>query len=211
MSAIIKLERINKSYGDHVIFKDYSLEIEENEIMVIMGKSGVGKTTLLNIIGLIEDIDSGKILLNHQEVQKKDKRKMHSEMIGFIFQNFALLEEKTVLYNLQIVFPTIKLRKKNRNKMIDALKMVGLDGYENKLVCECSGGEKQRIALARLIVHDSQIILADEPTGSLDQENKDKILELLVKLKEQGKTIIVVTHDDSFKAISDKHLVLQKS
>lgn len=208
MATIMKLEKISKSYGNHVIFKDYSLDIEENNIIVIMGKSGVGKTTLLNIIGLIEDIDSGRILLNNKEIQKKEKQKLYSQTIGFLFQNFALLEDKTVLYNLEIVFPTIKLRKKNKPGMLEALGMVGLDGYENKMVCECSGGEKQRIALARLIVHDSQIILADEPTGSLDKENKSMIMDLLVKFKEQGKTIIVVTHDESFKDIADVQLLL---
>lgn len=201
--SIIQLEHIFKSYGNQVIFNDYSLSINENEIVVIMGKSGQGKTTLLNIMGLVEPVDKGKVLLSNQEIVKRDIRKIHKEKIGFLFQNFALLEDKSVLYNLEIVYPTIKDRKKNRNKILNTLKMVGLEKYENKKVCECSGGQKQRIAIARVILHDSEIILADEPTGSLDKENRDMVMSLLMMLKEKGKTIVIVTHDDKLKEIAD--------
>ncbi len=201
--SIIQLEHIFKSYGNQVIFNDYSLSINENEIVVIMGKSGQGKTTLLNIMGLVEPVDKGKVLLSNQEIVKRDIRKIHKEKIGFLFQNFALLEDKSVLYNLEIVYPTIKDRKKNRNKILNTLKMVGLEKYENKKVCECSGGQKQRIAIARVILHDSEIILADEPTGSLDKESRDMVMSLLMMLKEKGKTIVIVTHDDKLKEIAD--------
>lgn len=201
--SIIQLEHIFKSYGNQVIFNDYSLSINENEIVVIMGKSGQGKTTLLNIMGLVEPVDKGKVLFSNQEIVKRDIRKIHKEKIGFLFQNFALLEDKSVLYNLEIVYPTIKDRKKNRNKILNTLKMVGLEKYENKKVCECSGGQKQRIAIARVILHDSKIILADEPTGSLDKENRDMVMSLLMMLKEKGKTIVIVTHDDKLKEIAD--------
>lgn len=201
--SIIQLEHIFKSYGNQVIFNDYSLSINENEIVVIMGKSGQGKTTLLNIMGLVEPVDKGKVFVYNQEILKRDIRKIHKEKIGFLFQNFALLEDKSVLYNLEIVYPTIKDRKKNRNKILNTLKMVGLEKYENKKVCECSGGQKQRIAIARVILHDSEIILADEPTGSLDKENRDMVMSLFMMLKEKGKTIVIVTHDDKLKEIAD--------
>jgi len=201
--SIIQLEHIFKSYGKQVIFNDYSLSIDENQIVVIMGKSGQGKTTLLNIMGFIEPIDKGKILFHNQEVTKKDIRKIHKENIGFLFQNFALLEDKSVLYNLEIVYPKIRDRKKKRNIILNTLKMVGLENYENKKVCECSGGQKQRIAIARVILHDSEIILADEPTGSLDKDNRDRVMALLLMLKQKGKTIIIVTHDDKLKEIAD--------
>lgn len=203
MNSIIRLDKINKSYGHHVIYQDYCLDIKENDIVVIMGASGRGKTTLLNIIGFIESIDSGKIFLYEKEIHKKDIRSIHKEKIGFLFQNFALLEEKTVLYNLEIVFPSLKERKKNKKKIYELLEDVGLNGYEKKRVCECSGGEKQRIAIARLLLHNSDIILADEPTGSLDKENRDLIMDIFVRLKKKGKTIVIVTHDEKLKEIAD--------
>lgn len=208
MSAILRLEHIDKSYGKKEIFEDFCLEIEENKILVIMGKSGKGKTTLLNIIGLIEKIDGGKLLLYNKEIKKNEVRKIHSEKIGFLFQNFALLEEKTVLYNLNIIFPTLKQRKVNKDKILKILEDVDLKGYENKLVCECSGGEKQRIAVARAVLHQCDIILADEPTGSLDKENKQMIMDLFIKLKEMGRTLVIVTHDSELRAIADSVLEL---
>lgn len=204
MNAIIQLKNINKSYGQHIIFQNYSLTINKNDIVVIMGVSGKGKTTLLNMIGLIEPIDSGKIYLYGQEIKPKEIRKIHKNKIGFLFQNFALLEDKSIFYNLSLVYPSLKDRKRNKEKILKILEDIGLKGYENKKVYECSGGQKQRIAIARVILHDSEIILADEPTGSLDKDNRDMIMKLLVDLKKKGKTIIVVSHDDELKKIADK-------
>lgn len=201
---IIKLKNICKSYEGRTIFNQYSLTIHDNEIVVIMGKSGSGKTTLLNIIGLLEPINSGCIYLYDKIVTKKDIKKIHREKIGFLFQNYALLEEKSVLYNLNIVYPTKKERKNNRTKVLDVLKEVHLEDYENKKVCQCSGGEKQRIAIARALLHNSRIILCDEPTGSLDKDNRDMIMKMFLKLKQKGKTLVIVTHDEKMTAIADR-------
>lgn len=191
---MIKIENISKKFDEHIIFTDFSMEIRNNEFVVFRGVSGCGKTTLLNMIGAVEPVDSGKITVDDIDItDKKNHRMFFSEHVGFLFQNFALVENKTVKQNLEMI------RKSCRSEisMESALEQVGMNGKENNKIYQLSGGEQQRIALARLMMKKCSLILADEPTGSLDPENAKMVIAILKKLNEQGKTIIMVTHDNS--------------
>lgn len=197
--SIVKLSNISKSYGSNVIFNDYSLEIEKGEFVIITGKSGAGKSTLLNIIGLLDKADSGDVEIcgiKNPFFQSKEGNKLLRYHISYLFQNYGLIEDETVIKNLEVGTKYLKLSKEQKKQKInEALKSVGLENYENKKVFQLSGGEQQRVAVARIMLKPSELILADEPTGSLDVENRDVILSLLKSLNENGKTVVVVTHD----------------
>lgn len=191
---MIDISGLKKSFGDKVIFKDLSIKINDGEFIVFTGKSGCGKTTLLNMIGGIEKIDCGNITVNGLDItNKKHLRRYYQKYVGFLFQNFALIEKKTIEENLNI------LRKNVRSSMTmeQVLDKVGLKGREKQKVFTLSGGEQQRVALARLMMKQCDLILADEPTGSLDHENAVQVMEILRALNKMGKTVIMVTHDTS--------------
>lgn len=196
---MIELVNINKNFGEKTILDNCSFNINPNDFVAIVGESGSGKTTLLNILGLIESVDSGKVKMFDEEYIKPNSiqaNKLIRERIGFVFQNFALIDNQTVLYNLLMAMKYRSLKKNEKLVEIEkVLEFVGLGGYQNKKIYELSGGEQQRIAIARAIIKPYDLILADEPTGSLDDVNKQIIFELFEKLNEQGKTIIIVTHD----------------
>ena len=198
-------ENITKSFGNKILFKDFNFHIEGGEFVCFSGESGAGKTTLLNIIGLLEPIDAGKLLINGREYKtNKDKRKFYAEEVGFLFQNFALLENKTVEQNLKIV----KAKGDLSYRIDESLKIVGLTDKMNNKVYTLSGGEQQRIALARLILKPCNIILADEPTGSLDKRNAELVIGLLKKINSMGKTVIIVSHDEYVKNSADRIIEL---
>lgn len=190
---MIALENITKKFGDHVLFDQFSLEIPEGSFLVIAGKSGCGKTTLLNMIGGLEQPDQGRILIDGKEIRSRRRmRNFFTYRVGFLFQNFALLEDETVLENLNLV-------QKHARAAISAeqaLEQVGLLEKKDAKVYQLSGGEQQRVALARLMYKQCSIILADEPTGSLDAENARVVLQILHQLNDQGKTIVLVTHSE---------------
>ena len=189
---IIKLENVKKSFGNNVIFDDLSFEIKRGELVAIIGKSGSGKSTLLNILGGLEKIDSGKITVDDMDItQKKNLVNYFRTEVGFVFQNFALTENKTVKENLDI----IKKNAKSGITIEEALESVGLKDKLNEKVYKLSGGEQQRVSLARVMIKKCNVILADEPTGSLDPENGNKIMDIFKRLNKEGKTVIIVTHD----------------
>lgn len=207
---VVKLENIYKSFGDKHVLIDFSLSVSDHEFVVIKGKSGAGKSTLLNIIGLLERCDRGNITICNQSNVKPFTRNASNILkskLGYLFQNFALIEDETVLYNMKIAIEHQKLYQKQL-LIQNALKEVGLDGFETKKVYKCSGGEQQRIAIARLLIKPCELILADEPTGSLDKENKLIVFDLLLKLKQMGKSLIVVTHDEDLVKLADKVITL---
>lgn len=190
---MIKISNLNKAFNSRQLYKGLDMTIEDGDFVIFKGPSGCGKTTLLNMIGGIEDVDSGSVVINGYDTSKKrDRQKILSEEVGFLFQNFALVEEKTVKQNLSFV----KKKYRQNIEMKDALSFVGLtEDVLNKKVYTLSGGEQQRVAIARLIMKKCNIILADEPTGSLDRKNADMVFDLLNGLNEKGKTIVLVTHD----------------
>jgi putative ABC transport system ATP-binding protein len=206
--SIIELCNISKSYGSKKILDNISININEGEFVAITGESGKGKSTILNIIGLLEIFDSGKLTIDNETnlVPNSIKsRKMLREKISYLFQNFALVDQETVLYNLLLVLKYVKQNKNYKLKIIkESLSKVGLDGYEKRKIYELSGGEQQRVAIARILLKPSKIVLADEPTGSLDENNRDAVINLLRLLNNDGKTIVIVTHDKSVAKSCDR-------
>lgn len=191
---MIEIRNVTKSFGDKEVFRDFSLVIEDKDFVVLSGSSGCGKTTLLNMIGGLEKADKGEIIVDGFDVNsKKGKAEYYKSKIGFLFQNFALVENKTVKKNLEMV------QKSARTDMSieQVLELVGLSREINSFVYQLSGGEQQRIALARLMYKKCDIILADEPTGSLDSGNAKMVINFLHKMNEAGKTIVLVTHDET--------------
>ncbi|NLJ16656.1 MAG: putative bacteriocin export ABC transporter [Clostridiales bacterium] len=197
--SVIKLINICKKYDDKVIFDNLNLEINEGEFVSIVGESGAGKSTLLNIIGLLETADSGDIIIHNVKNPKLQKRSgsiLLRNNIAYLFQNYGLIDNETVLENLMISLRFRQMTKKEKIKEAQkALENVGLSGLGKKKVYKLSGGEQQRVALAKIMLKPCDIILADEPTGSLDNDNKHAVLNILKKFNEEGKTVIVVTHD----------------
>lgn len=208
MTMIVQLKNINKSFDNKKVLSNINLSIKNEEMLAIVGESGKGKTTLLNIIGLIESYDSGDITINGKENPKLNSKagiNILRKDITFLFQNFALIDEKTVKYNLDIALKYVSIPKDEKDKLINiSLEKIGLLGYEKNKIYQLSGGEQQRVALARALLKPSKIILADEPTGSLDEKNKLKVIDLLFELKKLGKTIIIVTHDLELANMCDR-------
>ncbi len=201
---MITVKNLCKKFDDNVIFDNFNITIETGEFVVFAGDSGCGKTTLLNIVGGLETPDSGEILVDGENIfKRKNHREYFLNKVGFLFQNFALVENKTVRENLLFV------PKKNRTDLTikEVLEAVGIPDKANEKVYKLSGGEQQRVALARLLLKKCDIILADEPTGSLDSNNADAVLNILHKMNEQGRTVIIVTHSEKIIK-SEKKVVL---
>ncbi len=196
---MIKLENVTKTIGKKVILENLSLKINQGDLVAIVGKSGSGKSTLLNLLGLIDGDYSGYYEIFGQKnvpVNSVKSQAIIREHISYLFQNFALIDNETVEYNLMLALKYVKLPKKDKVKKIEEiLERVGLSSTLHQKVSELSGGEQQRIAVARAILKPSQLLLADEPTGSLDPENRDLVLNFLLDMNKEGKTVIIVTHD----------------
>lgn len=198
---MIKITNMNKNFDGKVIFKDFNLQIADKEFVIISGKSGSGKTTLLNIIGGLEEVDSGSVIVDGVNITKeKNLLNYFRYSVGFLFQNFALIERETVFQNLNIV----KNKCRTDISIEKALELVDLKDKLHQKVYSLSGGEQQRVALARLMLKKCNLILADEPTGALDRENANIVISILKKYQEIGKTICLVTHDDYIKTLGDR-------
>lgn len=205
---MITLNNISKKYNEKNIVRNFNLKINKGEFISIVGESGSGKTTLLNIIGLLEKQTSGDIVvMGIKNPTSKELTKLQREFYGYVFQNYALIEEGSVQTNLKLALKYNKVIDKQA-EINRALKLVGLEGYNKKKVFELSGGEQQRLALARIMLKKCEIILADEPTGNLDNKNRDIVFNILKDLNKQGKTIVIVTHDNYIANKCDKIIKL---
>ncbi|QKG85365.1 ATP-binding cassette domain-containing protein [Kroppenstedtia pulmonis] len=192
---MIEAKGITKALGGRTLFTDYDLCVEEGSFLAITGESGKGKTTLLNMLSLLEKPDKGEIsIAGKTNPSKREKMLLRRHTIGYLFQNYALMPNETVEANIQIALRYQKGGDRHRI-IADSLERVGLKGVEKKKVYALSGGEQQRVAFARMIAKDSRYVFADEPTGNLDSKNADHIFSLLKELYTQGKTVLLVTHD----------------
>lgn len=216
-NQLIKLTNINKSYrnGDQElrVLKDIDLEVEEGEFLAIMGPSGSGKSTLMNIIGLLDRSSSGNYWLEGKEVSQLSEKKLASvrnDQIGFVFQQFFLLSKLNALQNVELPLIYAGVPSAKRKKLAKQyLEKVELAERMTHLPSELSGGQKQRVAIARALVNTPAIILADEPTGALDTKSGQQIMELLIELNNEGKTIIMVTHEPEIAAYAKRTIVLR--
>ena len=194
---MIKLEGVQKYYGDNWVLRGIDLEIERGTFLSITGSSGSGKSTLLNLIGGMDRPDQGNITVHGENISMYTDEQMtlyRRKKVGFVFQFFNLLPNITVFEN--IVMPLLLNGAEEKQKGLDFIKRVGLEGKDTVLPYQLSGGEQQRVAIARALVHNPEIILADEPTGSLDSETGKTIMSLIKELaKETNKTILLVTHE----------------
>lgn len=197
MTTAIEIRNIDKSFDNNHILSQFSQNISENELVAVVGKSGCGKTTLLNILSGLEEPDSGEILIFGKKITNRNRQRFYQKTIGFLFQNFALVDNWTVEDNLKISlkFQPRMNKQERKPKIQEALDYVGLGDKVKSKIYSLSGGEQQRVALARLLLQNSKIILADEPTGSLDNENKELVFSILRDFQIQGKTVVIVTHD----------------
>lgn len=207
---MIQLLNINKKFEQKVVLSNISLSISKNEFVCITGESGVGKTTLLNIIGLLEKPDSGELILNGKKhFTKNDILRLRREFFGYIFQDFLLIPDKTVEENIHI--SKCENKKMYKKDIEEVMKKVRLDSsYLNKKVYHLSGGEQQKVAIARMMLKQYELVLADEPTGNLDYKNKMEVIEIFKDIKKDGKTIICVTHDKEVAASADRTINLVK-
>lgn len=216
-NQLIKLTNINKSYrnGDQElrVLKDIDLEVEEGEFLAIMGPSGSGKSTLMNIIGLLDRSSSGNYWLEGEEVSQLSEKKLASvrnDQIGFVFQQFFLLSKLNALQNVELPLIYAGVPSAKRKKLAKQyLEKVELAERMTHLPSELSGGQKQRVAIARALVNTPAIILADEPTGALDTKTGQQIMELLIELNNEGKTIIMVTHEPEIATYAKRTIVLR--
>ncbi|HEM2743577.1 ABC transporter ATP-binding protein [Streptococcus suis] len=216
-NQLIRLTNINKSYknGDQElrVLKDIDLEVEEGEFLAIMGPSGSGKSTLMNIIGLLDRSSSGNYWLEGKEVSQLSEKKLaqvRNDQIGFVFQQFFLLSKLNALQNVELPLIYAGVPSSKRKKLAQQyLEKVELAERMTHLPSELSGGQKQRVAIARALVNTPAIILADEPTGALDTKTGEQIMQLLTELNNEGKTIIMVTHEPEIAAYAKRKIVLR--
>lgn len=208
--SVVSLSKVCKRFGEKIIFDNYDLDVEEGEFVSITGESGKGKTTLLNIMGFLEKPDSGDVTLlgvKNANFDSKAARELRRNKLSYLFQNYGLIENETVERNLLLAmeFKDLKLAdKKERISMV--LEKLGIPNIEKRKIYTLSGGEQQRIGLGKIILKEPSLILADEPTGSLDPGNRDFCMEILRDINTEGKTVIVVTHDPAFDSYATRKI-----
>lgn len=194
--SVLSLQKISFAYGNTQVLEDISYEFEKGKMYCIIGKSGAGKTTLLSLLSGLASPDSGTILYEDKDIRKIDRYTFRSKYIGVIFQNFNLLTKFTEAENVVLSMDIAGVKsKQKKQKAMELLSSVGLNEDEaNRRVLKFSGGQQQRVAIARALSYNPDIILADEPTGNLDTETQDEIMEIYQELTNQGKCVILVSH-----------------
>ena len=206
---MIRLENITKSFGTLQVLRGIDMEIEKGEIVSIVGPSGAGKTTLLQIMGTLDRADSGSVIIDGTGVNRMKEKELsafRNRHIGFVFQFHQLLPEFTALENVMIpAFIAGRGQQEAKTAATEILEFMGLAERASHKPNELSGGEKQRVAVARALINHPAVVLADEPSGSLDTHNKEELHQLFFKLRDQlGQTFVIVTHDESLARITDR-------
>lgn len=211
---MIELKNIKKSFGELQVLKGIDLNIAKGEVVSIVGPSGAGKTTLLQIMGTLDKADSGQVLINGTEVstlKEKEQAAFRNRQIGFVFQFHQLLPEFTALENVMI--PALIAGESSAEatrKAKEMLEYMGLAGRATHKPAELSGGEKQRVAVARALINRPAVILADEPSGSLDTQNKQELHQLFFELRDKlGQTFVIVTHDEELAKLTDRTIPMK--
>lgn len=209
MIRLVNLSKVYRtSYMETVALDNINIHIRKGEFVAVMGPSGCGKSTLLNIVGMIDTANSGEYWFDGVEIAKRSENELvdlRKKNLGFIFQNFNLIDDLSVEENVDLPLLYLGLSKKERKqKVAKALDLVGLGARARHKPAELSGGQQQRVAVARSVVGDPKLILADEPTGNLDTKNGDDVMNMLALLKDQGATILMVTHSPDHGAKADR-------
>lgn len=222
---MIQLKEIKKGFGKgearQTILKGISLDIKEGEMVSIMGPSGSGKSSLLNILGLLDGMYEGEYLLdgiNVADLTEKEQAGLRGEKIGFVFQSFHLLKDLTALDNVKMALILANERKSMKQKMGKKemiqksqymLERLGMKDHMDQRASELSGGQQQRVAIARALVNEPSVLLADEPTGALDQKNGETLLELLSEIHGDGNSIVMVTHDPKVASVAERQIYIK--
>ena len=214
---MIQLNHINKFFGNNdgkiQVLDDINLKVSKGEMIAIMGPSGSGKSTLLNILGCLDSQTTGTYELFNKKIDNlsnKDKSQLRNSTFGFVVQYFALLDEYTVYENVNLPLKYSKSKKRlSKNEVIKLLEDLGIAEKKNNYTNELSGGQNQRVAIARALINNPEIILADEPTGALDKKNSTDVLKIFQRLNAEGKTIIVVTHDENIARLCKRIVSLE--
>lgn len=209
MSKSVEISGVSKAFGNRQIFKNFNLNVSEGEFVAIIGPSGCGKSTLLNMIGLLEQFDRGIIKIGGKKIPKingKGATMLRRNKINYLFQSYALINDMTIMQNLFVAMNFMDISKKEKvQRTQEVLKQVGLLELKNEKINTLSGGEQQRVAIARTILKPGDIILADEPTGALDQKTAENVFLLIMNLsKKYGKTVIMVTHCKELACRADR-------
>ena len=222
---MIQLNQIKKDFGKgearQTILKGISLDIKEGEMVSIMGPSGSGKSSLLNILGLLDGMYEGEYLLdgiNVADLTEKEQAGLRGEKIGFVFQSFHLLKDLTALDNVKMALILANERKSMKQRMGKKemiqksqymLERLGMKDHMDQKASELSGGQQQRVAIARALVNEPSVLLADEPTGALDQKNGETLLELLSQIHGDGNSIVMVTHDPKVASVAERQIYIE--
>ncbi len=214
---IITVNNVNKTYHNGSmelqVLKNISFTVKEGEFLAIMGSSGSGKSTMMNILGCLDHEYNGEYILDGIDISKSTEDELseiRNKKIGFIFQSFNLLPRLTALENVELPLVYSSIPKADRHqKALELLEMVGLKDRVHHKPNELSGGQRQRVAIARALVNNPSIILADEPTGNLDSKSEEEIIEILQKLNKMGKTIVIVTHEPNIGEIAQRKIVFK--
>ena len=218
MGTLVEISGLRKTYevgGEKVHALDgVDLTIGKGEFVAIMGASGSGKSTLLNILGCLDTPTSGKYLLDGEDVSGRSRKELagiRNAKLGFVFQNFNLLPRTSAVENVEL--PDLYMgrlsRKERRERSLDLLRRVGLKGRENHTPAQLSGGQQQRVAIARALMNEPPVLLADEPTGNLDTKSSIEIMDLFSALSKEGKTIVMVTHEDDIAAYARRKITMR--
>ena len=208
--VLLEVKNVSKIYGDLHALKEVSFQVRKGEWVAIMGSSGSGKSTMMNIIGCMDKPSVGEVILDGQDITKESQTsltKIRREKIGLIFQQFHLIPYLTALENVMVAqyYHSIP----DEQEALQALERVGLKDRAKHLPSQLSGGEQQRVCIARALINSPEIILADEPTGNLDEVNEKIVIDILTQLHEEGSTIIVVTHDLEVGDVAERKIILE--